>query len=470
MNKILIIGLGRHARRIYIPAIKELKNNVTIAGFVDLKSNKESVESYLLEKKLSHIPLLFVEKSEDATESLHEFAKKNQVNVVAICTDPEAHVFYARWALHRGYHVIMDKPIHAAPDAAHDKWAARDIHIKYIELLECYREMKKKYKGLRCEVLAQRRFHPSYKLIKQAIGEVFEKTNCPVTYYYSFHSDGQWRMPSEIESIEYHGYTNGYGKASHSGYHFYDLFSWLTESYRLESDLDTLQLDCWANYPNNYFKQLNPEILSKVFDSRPHDFPVPKNASRLGEVDIFSRLLLGNGSVVKTVAEIDLLHSGLSARHWREVESRDLYKGNGRLRHEQLYISMGPFMSASLVSWQGTAFGTESATKDSIFSPGHEFHVDVTIFRNSKVIGGKPVESFELKDIYAPSLSDYSRGHQEDARLAGIKSFIESISKTEMNTLSSLETHELSSQIMSSVYESLSTEERIELPLNKENI
>ena len=466
---ILVIGVGRHAKRIYIPALSNLGGKVKIVGLVDLKSNERSVRKFLKENNLS-IPTLFTNKLNIIPDDLNQFAKHNKVKAVAICTDPEAHVMYGKWSLANGYHVIMDKPIHASRNAAHDKWAARDIHIKYIDLLKDYEKLRKKYKGLRCEILTQRRFHPSYRLIKQTIDDVFNRTNCPVTYYYSFHSDGQWRMPSEIESIDYHGYTNGYGKASHSGYHFYDLFAWLTESCRNISELGTIQIDSWANYPSNYLQQLSPTILSKVFGSKSHDFTIQSDTSKFGEIDVFCRLLLGDGSAVKTVAEIDLLHSGLSARYWQNTGSRDLYKGNGRLRHEQLYISLGPFMSISLTSWQGIQFGLENQTTDSIFNPGHEFHVDVTIFKNSKLIGGKPIETFSLKDIYTPSLTDYSRGHQEDARLTGIRQFVNSIDEPDTITYSSLETHELSSQIMSSVYESLSTEDRVELPLNKEVI
>ena len=65
------------------------------------------------------------------------------------------------------------------------------------------------------------------------------------------------------------------------------------------------------------------------------------------------------------------------------------------------------------------------------------------------------MESYTLEDLYNPSLQDYSRGHQEDARRIGVKEFFDLISSGESTGSSSLLSHNLSSKIMSSVYESV---------------
>lgn len=453
-NNVLIIGFGHHARRIHFPVVESL-NDAGVVGLVDLEANDSLIGDFLKQNNKTLEKILFRSKSEVNLEELTEFAKELKVNSVIVSTDPDSHCSYANWALENGYSVLLDKPIHAENNAAHNTDAARAIHLEYMKLLEAYQKCKKKFPYLACEVLSQRRHHPAYKLVKDTINEVYEATNCPITYYYSFHNDGQWRMPKEISEIEYHGFKDGYGKASHSGYHFYDLLSWFTEIYRNEKNIHSLTTKSWGNFPDNYLKQIGPTILNKVFGS---DIEANKNnLSRYGEIDVMSTIKLCTKDSVTTHAQIDLLHSGLSSRSWVDVEGRNLYKGNGRVRHEQHYISIGPFASISLTSWQSKPFETEQLNSVEIFKPGHEFNLDITICRNSKVIGGNDVKTYSLNDFYDPTLTEYSRGHQEDARRNAIIEFNNLVNTRRSSGSSSLSSHALSSKLMSSVYESLAS-------------
>lgn len=406
---------------------------------------------------------LYLLRIRQTIERLSKFARSLDSDSAIISTGPEVHVHYAKWAFEHGYHVLMDKPVHVEKDAAHDVNAARQIHAKFSELVLVLEKSRTKYPGLVCEVLTQRRFHPAYRLIKDTIDDIYNKTLCPITYYYAFHNDGQWRMPDEIVSIDYHGYNKGYGKASHSGYHFYDLLNWFTAGFREQKGVDSVLIKAWPNFPLNYLEQVNKDTLEKVFPDKKFKTNLATNGElRLyGEIDVMSTVRLLSSKNVITHAQIDLQHSGISARSWPSIDDRNLYKGNGRVRHEQHYINMGPFVSISLTSWQSKPFESERIDSKDIYKPGHEFNLDITICRNSKLVGGKAAETFTLKDIYKPVLNDYSRGHQEDARRSAIVEFFDLIQNGKNRGSSSLQSHALSSLLMSGVYESIATGQEV---------
>ena len=459
-NNFLIIGFGHHARRIHFPIFESL-DDASVVGLVDLEIKNNLIGDFLKQNNKKLERLLFKSKSEIDLEELTKFANELNVNSVILSTDPDSHCYYANWAFENGFSVLIDKPIHAESNAAHKKNSAKNIHQEYVKLLEAYKKYKKKFPYLACEVLSQRRHHPAYKLVKETINEVFDKTNCPITYYYSFHNDGQWRLPKEISEIEYHGFKDGYGKASHSGYHFYDLLTWFTEVFRDEKNINSLVTKSCGNFPDNYLKQISPTTLSKVFGT---EVEANKNdLSQFGEIDVMSTIELCTKDYVTTHAQIDLLHSGLSSRSWVDVKGRNLYKSNGRVRHEQHYISIGPFASISLTSWQSKPFETEELNSDEIFKPGHEFNLDITICRNSKVIGGNEVETYSLNDFYDPTLKEYSRGHQEDARRSAIIEFNNLVNEGSCSESSTLSSHELSSKVMSSVYQSLASNSKVKV-------
>ena len=113
--------------------------------------------------------------------------------------------------------------------------------------------------------------------------------------------------------------------------------------------------------------------------------------------------------------QFSLLHGGFSRRSWSEPR-KDLYKGNGRVRHEYYSIHQGPFQSIKYESYQSDQIDNEDLKESG--QVGGELHSDVLIFRNSKMIGVDlpPMEKIQFGIANKCSLQGYSRGHQEDAR------------------------------------------------------
>jgi hypothetical protein len=238
----------------------------------------------------------------------------------------------------------------------------------------------------------------------------------------------------EMCTRDYHPYKHGYGKLMFSGYHFIDLLMWLLsindevrDDPPLLSDADGFRVKCAKFCPSDALEQIDPERLRTLLQASPEDVAeslkqVPSDLSTLGELNVHAIVQsLTRSGAVECTASLNLLHNSFSRRAWFEPRP-DLYKGNGRVRHERLVVQVGPLLSLQLHSYQagkalpGSAANAETArawshteellaatglsrpaspdaAEDGAYAAGHEEHFDVTIYRNTEVVGGPAVET-----------------------------------------------------------------------------
>jgi predicted dehydrogenase len=451
MINVLLIGLGPHARRIQLPILLKdgPKYVAAVKAIIDLASQKDVIENYLHVKTETFTPeLLFLTKEQARLEkgelspgfvrTLDSLVKKWNINAVFICTEPACHTPYAKWALRKALHVFMDKPISAPLHLATSVSAIDRITGDYLELADLYKKQKTKHPGLIFELMTQRRYHPAFHELDRLIREVKERTGVPITSFQSTHNDGQWRMPDEIVDQDYHPYNQGYGKCLHSGYHSIDITSWLVRrSYASTHKLKDVELFANLVYPNDFLAQLpldryldlfsgfeqyrkySPEVLAEKYET-------------YGEIDIqISAAFKDEEGRTLTAGQLSLLHNSVAQRNWPTAEGRDLYKGNGRVRHEAHYLVQGPFQTIYFQSLQSEEILNEKVNHSDI---GGEYHLDIHVFRNNKMLPQwKAYEKISLNDLAINILEGYSRGHQEDARRAAILTFLRSVNDT--NTL-----------------------------------
>lgn len=438
MVNILLIGLGPHAKRIYYPiSVKHGKDNdFQIVHAIDLVEKKEDIENYFKEKDLPSIEVTYLvngQKSygklkDSVINLLDEIVKRKDIKGVIISTEPLAHITYADWALSRGLSILMDKPISTRENVTSDLKAVEGIKEDYDFLEKAYVSAKKKNPNIVFNLMAQRRYHPAFIKVRELIKEVFEETNCPITSIQSFHSDGQWRMPAEIVDQIYHPYCQGYGKCSHSGYHSIDISPWLIEAAE-NKEKGINNVDVFSNflYPNDFLAQLSLKDYRKLFT----DFDVynkystaelKKRYQTYGEIDSFVSLAFKHDDQTMTLGSINLVHNGFAQRNWVSACGRDLYKGNGRVRHESHYIEQGPFQAISYISYQGKE--VDPNKKTNLYDFGGEYHLDIHVFRNDKMFPKwKNHEKLSVKDLDIKVLEGKSRGHQEDARMKSVIEF-----------------------------------------------
>ena len=461
---IMLIGCGPHAKRIYIPLLKRYKHRVNLKCVIDLKEKETDINEFLQSSKYD---TYFVEEPYMTYDKLHpvvdkklnEFIKKHDIRGVIIATEPLTHVMYSKWALKNNLSILLDKPVSTYRDVSTKKKLAKKILKDYDDLAKIYKPKN----NISFSLMSQRRFHPAFKKIKSLLEECYKKTNCPVTSIQSFHCDGQWRMPTEIVEQIYHPYCQGYGKCSHSGYHFFDIVPFLIDT-SYSKDKIYNKINAYSNIvrPLDFLHQINLKDYGKLFGRKlfnDHNKYSQERYEKLmknfGEIDAFTNLEFKRNNRTVTLASINLAHNGFAQRDWVSAKGKDLYKGNGRVRQETHIIQQGPLQAVHYHSYQSKEVKVQN--KKNLYNVGGEYHLDIYVFRNSKMIGGKTFEKITIKNLNNQIMENKSRGHQEDARAQGFLEFVEFLEGTRKrkDMTSDFLTHRMGSLITSLIYRSI---------------
>lgn len=462
---LLLIGFGAHAKRIYYKIAKRDGDTYgfRIASALDIDAKKQDIESFL-SRNNDTTTAVYYTSGRDRTDGylkpalkkmLHEIIAKQGIRGVIIATDPAAHMAYARWALFEGLSILMDKPISVHSYTSTDPHIPKLLLADYRNLLRYYDRQKQKYPGLLFSLMAQRRFHPAFQKMKSLIVEVQKRTNCPVTSIQSFHGDGQWRLPDELTDIRYHGFTDGYGKCSHSGYHFFDTLAWLLEAGEgMDKRVDAVDISVNEIRPTDYLGQLTPADYRKIFPDGKFSRVSEEKLRDFGEIDAFCSFAFKQKNKTLTLGSINLVHNSFSQRGWYSTAGRDLYKGNGRLRHEIHIIEQGPFQAIEFISLQSEEVRPTHTTN--LYEPGGEYHLDMHVFRNHALFPDwKSYEKISIADLTNRELENGSRGHQEDARRNAVLEFVTSLHGNKIAPISDFSDHKRSTILMTGAYQSM---------------
>ncbi|OKP00016.1 hypothetical protein Xedl_03486 [Xenorhabdus eapokensis] len=467
---LLLIGFGPHAKRIYYPLLEgEIDNpQLNLCAAIDLISEKSNIELYLSDKRLKPEVIYFGgngnldELSAYEKNILNEVVCKYSINGVVIATEPLSHLKYAKWALNAGLSILMDKPISSYENISTSIEKSMKISDDYCFLNSLYQEKKHSNPYQVFSLMAQRRYQTSFNLIKERLNECFTMTNCPVTNIQTFHSDGQWRMPTEIVEQHYHPYNQGYGKCSHSGYHYFDIIPFVLEAaINEEKEYDNIDVFSTAIRPDDVLRQFTLNDYHKLFGQQAFDEVNNYDENQLkillgtfGEVDCSSNICFKRGDRTITAASINLCHNGYSQRSWITAIGRDLYRGNGRVAHESHIFQQGPFQSIHFHSYKSDEFPIGNQYNNRRI--GTKEHLEIYIFRNHKILGGKHIEVIDIDNII-----DMEGGRKGLKGKSKAKAFYEFISGirgeiSSKDMVSDFSKHEISATLISAIYQSIS--------------
>jgi hypothetical protein len=461
MTNLILIGCGPHAKRVYLPALHKL-HGVKVSLVVELERQRSITENILI--NFEHCETIYTETFEnevpsDLARAIEKHIEINGVEGVIIATEPLVHKAYSKWAISQGLNILLDKPITTRKNVVSQLVQARGILYDYEELLIDYSNLQKKKKTV-FMVNSHRRFHNGFQFVKEKIKEVAKITNCPINFIQAYHSDGQWRFPSEIVSQDYHPYCFGYGKASHSGYHIFDT---VIEFYKASTNplKQATDFDVYSSFlqPNGFFEQLNKDDYNKLFKEEiefqdcwktDHLF---EQCEHFGELDLSSVITLKKKGISIANININLIHNGFAGRTWIKPGD-DLYKGNGRIKHESYHIQQGPFQSIQIHAYQGCDnHDIDNGIEDYL---GGKNHFDVHIYRNPLISDGKTQPSvYKLTDFFEkPERDSESKIMMEQVKFKVVKEFVGFIEgKIDKDFVTSqIEDHRSSVQIMSGVY------------------
>lgn len=471
MKNFLVVGVGPHARRTHLPALAA-GHAAGLVGTVcglDVLGATDVLVPYDASDGPRSLPVTLIEPFDSRLRSLPDVVRRTLdsvvegrgIDAIVVSTEPAYHLVYTRWALERGLSVLLDKPLSVHAGCSVRPEQAEAIVTDFDELVECYRQARRRFPQIMVTVLSQRRYHPAFWRMRQYIADVAAETNCPVTSIQSFHSDGQWRLPHELVDLTYHGFDQGYGKAAHSGYHFFDIVPWLLAAGETPGkDLDTVDVHAHVTRPDDLLAQLGVHDHDQLFPGfaarNPYTEPELRAATQLfGEVDAFISMAYKSGGRTMALGSINLVHHGFSQRGNLTPAHASLYKGNGRVRHENHIVMQGPFQALHFHSLQTLPDGAPSTDPHSL---GHESHIEVHVFRNSRFRPGwTKYAGLDFGALSTASDGEVALPTQESSRWRATREFLEYLdgrrSREEMS--SELTSHRRAATLMAGAYLSM---------------
>lgn len=415
---VIVVGAGHHARRVYIPELVKSRflTDAKIV-IVDLFEASPVINEYIADKKYENrVETCYLQRP-DATALFSESAaaksllKDYDIIGVIIATDPENHMQYAEWALANNLHILMDKPISTHERLVEDPACADKLYEDYVHLIK----LRKKSKSMFC-LNTQRRFETGYNLVGDMVEEVAERFGMPVTSVQAFYSDGLWIFPDELLHQKVHPFNRGYGMLSHSGFHMLDIV-WQLYGRGMGNGKSADKIETYSSavYPKGMVKNFGPEAYSKVFGefTTQHDAAYyTEKMEGFGEMDLFANFVLKKEGESVGAFTINLLHNCFSRRSW-EFPAKDLYKGNGRVKHQCYIVEQGPFQCIQIHNYQSVHEHDKQDKGVDTYAMGGKNHFDICVFRNAKLFPkGEPAfrkySSAEIDKLYAENSSRLS--------------------------------------------------------------
>jgi len=435
---------------------------IQLVAAVDVHSQKNRIEDFL--KKGRHeIDITYVDPldsnqslSKKTVQQLDKLIASKNISGVIISTEPLAHKAYAKWALDNELNILMDKPITTRKHINTDILQATGLISDYEELLNQYKSNQVRKQTI-FSINTQRRYDSGFKHVHKLITEAKDRFNIPVTSIQAMYADGTWLFPNEIITQDSHPYKYGYGMCSHSAYHIFDIIWQFYKAGSIEDKFpDSMQVYSSFLTPKGYSMQITEDDYASFLNHsyKSTGFSKDEYASYIkdfGEIDAFNIIrLLKEGENICNVS-MNLMHNSFSRRAWSEPNT-DLYKGNGRVKHQQFVIQQGPFQSIHIHNYQ--ASDKHDIDNSQEFEIGGNNHFDIYVFRNAAMFGtDKPFYKLSSKDILTGSTD---RLTVEKAKDSVIYEFLQFIlgAKEKKDLISNIDSHSVPVKIMSTLYQS----------------
>ncbi|KEQ78402.1 hypothetical protein M438DRAFT_378920 [Aureobasidium pullulans EXF-150] len=474
----MIVGIGPHAQRTYIPQLQALgkDHGEMVKAGVDVEEKRIQVTEWALKHcpkmKTHFVPFFTDVMPAHVKTALDHLVDTLEINALVVSTEPLAHKAYALWAMGRGLSILMDKPITTRERATVDINEARGIAEDYHKLFAEYSALQKHTRTC-FMVSSHRRFNPIFKRAMSYIREIAEHTGCPVTGISASYCDGTFRLPLETLEQRYHTYSKGYGKVSHSGYHILDLTCCFAKAGIIpKKSPDSIDVISSFISPKGFFRQLREEDYQNLFGVAEYqsvctesEQDLAQRAQGYGEIDAVAQLTFRQEGDPVMLAQLNISSTGYGQRSTLHPNP-DQYKGNGRVKHEAYEIRSGPFQTIYIESRSIADDG--SACTPGNFQTGANNHFEMQVFRNHELTGhAQPMEVLHLADLADELGYSHEKLYTEQAKSTMILEMILFIEgKIDYPELTSnLDDHRLPAEIMSAMYVSHILDKKVGNPV-----
>jgi hypothetical protein len=473
---LMVVGAaGLHATKVYIPALLN-EARIEVSALVDLDAKHE--ELLCVARGFNSMPEVITSAAwrsdvipEQIERSLDDVVSQRNVVAAIIATEPLSHLAYLRWAIERDLHVLVDKPIVAYPNVSNDPAVARRVLSDFVELSE----LADTHSDRLIAVAVQRRYQAGFELARELVVDAAETHGCPVTAISSTHADGQLRLPHEIETIAYHGYRDGYGKLHHSGEHIVDFQA---QTIALAADAagvtyDGLESHASSIRPAGFLQHVPRSTYERQFGrtewcdvASASELELSDRHRRFGELDLIANNTFSSESLNVLLSQIRLLHNSYSRRAWLQPNA-DLYKGNGRVKHERHEINQSFFQTVMIDSFQAKSDHRVNDAEE--FRTGGNNHLVVRVFRNAEWWPTRVTayEEFDAEALARESGLSAETLFTDHAKQTMVGDFLACISgeKSLTEHRSRLQSHLLTSQMMAAMSEALALEASVQVNL-----
>lgn len=230
MQRILLIGgAGKQSGSVYLPILLTRKD-VSLVAIADLIDPNISSLTKKFTSDLHKARTQWINLKGDIDidlKILDIFIQNVSCDTLIISCPPVYHTDYVEWGLKHGLDIIVDKPVVCRPNQFGDAKAAQLLRDDY--RLIC-RERKtsthhtKKRQSIVSVPLMRRVTNP-YTKILEGLQEVYTHTKQNLTHMMACRSDGCFRFSDEFDRPGAHGYREGLGTLTMSGYHYVDFMA-----------------------------------------------------------------------------------------------------------------------------------------------------------------------------------------------------------------------------------------------------
>ena len=357
-SRVMLVGCGPHSARTHLPFLSNCKE-VELVACVEVAGQVPATESAL--ESFSQVTVMPVEPwttplmPGGTADMLSRVVQTERIDAVIIATEPLAHLAYLVWGMSTGCHLFVDKPIVMLPGVANDAAIARELDSVMRRLVTQAARTPDRLVA----VGTQRRYHAGLELAKSLVVDAAARFETPITSMESSHADGQFRYPNELD-FAYHGFVDGYGKLGHSGFH---MIATQADLVAATAEAAGVTFDSFTTYastvrPAGFLKQVPRTTYERHFgrDVWTEESPVlhadiAERVSGYGEVDVDVINTFYSEGDAMLLSSINLAHTSVSRRSALKSNA-DLYKGNGRIKHEYHSFKVGPFIAVQVHSYQ----------------------------------------------------------------------------------------------------------------------
>jgi predicted dehydrogenase len=294
-----IIGLGEYAEEQHVPAFSKKGKIVAVADF--------RTKSGLCTKLCPDATFIPVDNR--TPQLVASCIAKHLPDACIVSTPPEVHKEYILALLQLRIPVFADKPLTFPPNATTNIQASRRLWQDYEDILECSEK-----NSTSVWIHTQHR----HDLILGIIRKESEKAGTQIHFLDISKTDGQQRLPQEMNFKQHHGYV-GEGIIAHSTYHYVDFAMQL---------LNQLIID---------------EVIVDTTSMRASDVSAllyAADTEATGEVDAYVTLQARLKDKLVCSVRLSQQHTGVSARDTKTTPT-NWSRNSGRVKQQRISAHLG---------------------------------------------------------------------------------------------------------------------------------